>query len=124
MAKTANLNLKLLAAVGMSTSLLLTGCTWSGNANTGTTGTAAGGGTPSSQGGSTAAGSQALVQRANRVGTLALASCLRKHGVHVPPPHESGGNLYFNAKGINTKSALFKGCYSSALAAANAIARG
>lgn len=122
MANTANLNRKLLAAIGISTSLLLTGCTWSGG-NTGASGTA-GSGTQSSPAGSTSAASQALVRRANRVGTLALAGCLRKHGVHVLPPHVSGGNTYFNTKGIDTKSALFKRCYSAAVAAANEAARG
>lgn len=130
MANTPHLNRKLLATIGISTSLMLSGCTWSGSTNTGTSNAAGGGpqsGPATGNGSRSAAAArqaQAQVQRAERIGTLTLANCLQKHGVHVPPQHVTGPNPYFSTKGIDTQSALFKRCYSTALKAANATVGG
>jgi hypothetical protein len=56
------------------------------------------------------------IDTADRAGVEALASCLREHGVKVPPQNLSVPHPSFSTKGINKKSAQFHSCLDAATA--------
>lgn len=141
---------RLLIAVGVSATLWLTGCGSSqhaGNTNAAKTGVSktttsnaahrhsrvTPGGTSSSSttdstntAGKVREFNTATVEEieqaeTQKVAVETLSSCLRRHGVKVPPQRLTGENPGFNTKGVNTKTPLFKHCYRVALAAYEAF---
>lgn len=60
------------------------------------------------------------IVRADRQGIVAMSSCLRQQGVHVPPQNLSAPNPTFNSTGVNASSPAYKGCAAKAIATYNA----
>lgn len=73
--------------------------------------------TSATKGDSSASPSHEESERANRRAIITLSSCLRQHGIHVPPQDLSAASPTFNSKGVNTSGAAFKGCTPRAIEA-------